>query len=176
MSVGPPSRSFAAASVQTTSLVNPTSLLRTPLLRLWGVHETLTKLSLFTGSSRLANSLSGSLVFWSTFSQFRSCIGSDYFSRLSLSTSISHLVSVYASSCDLLLFFLSQRPTSISTPPCVSTAGLSTLSLQRQLGRCLGRCRPLLGGSSVLSSVLFILYATPPRGSTQRVLFDWGPI
>jgi hypothetical protein len=41
LSVGPPSRSFAAASVQTTSLVNPASLLRTPLLRLLGVHETL---------------------------------------------------------------------------------------------------------------------------------------
>jgi len=176
LSVGPPSRSFAAASVQTTSLVNPTSLLRTPLLRLWGVHETLSLHRQFA-TRQLSLWIPCLLVHFLAVSQlhrFRLLL-----TVLSLYFNISRGVGVCLLVRSLTVLPLSTsnvHPTSISTPPCVSTAGLSTLSLQRQLGRCLGRCRPLLGGSSVLSSVLFILYATPPRGSTQRVLFDWGPI
>ena len=151
MSVGPPSRSFAAASVQTTSLVNPTSLLRTPLLRLWGVHETLSSPAVRDSPTLSMDPLSvgpPSRSFAAASVQTTSLL------LFSLSSSISHVVSVYASSCDLLLFFFSQRPTSISTPPCVSTAGLSTLSLFN-------------GGSSVLSSVLslFFIFLSVTRGA-----------
>ena len=157
LSVVQPSRSFAAASVQTTSLL--LFSLSTSISHVVSVYASSCDLLLFFFSQRptsISTPPCVSTAGLSTLSLQRTAawwlVGS--LLLFSFSTSISHVVSVYASSCDLLLFFFSQRPTSISTPPCVSTAGLSTLSLFN-------------GGSSVLSSVLslFFIFPSVTRGA-----------
>ena len=110
--------------------------------------------SLFTGSSRLANSLYGSLVCWSTFSQFRSCIGSDYFSRLSLYFNISPGVGVCLLVRSLTVLPLSTSNEHFNPAVCLDSGTQHSLSLFN-------------GGSSVLSSVLslFFIFLSVTRGA-----------